>query len=324
MKNGNKDLLIAVGNIYLDHNIFGVDNGGGRVLEVGKDYFASKSEVVVGGSAVNFAIQATKLGIPVAFLGAVGDDEEGREAKRLLEQAGVSGEMVITASGAATSVAINMVFAKTGEFIGTHYGEASINLDPEQIDFHHPLWQRAKAVYFGGTAKQKKVFKNFPHLFQSLQEMGIKVIVDPNRFSPDSQSVQSNILLESLKHVDCYLPNEEEIKQVTGKASLDEALEAVGSRGVKLVVVKRGPEGCRVKSLNNDFQVPGFLIESLTTVGAGDAFNAGFIIQLLNGKPLEECAKFANADAAIKVSKNINPTNDEVRQFLQSIESAIA
>jgi sugar/nucleoside kinase (ribokinase family) len=313
-----KDMLIAVGNMYLDNNIFGVNNEGGNDLQVGKDYFADKSEVVVGGSAVNFAMQAIKLGMRGAFLGQVGDDENGKEAKRLLEQKGISSDLVITAPGVTTSVAINMIFARTGEFIGVHSGDASANLDPKQINIRHPLFQRAAAVYFGGTVKQKKVIENFPQLLRSLQETGIQIIVDPNRFLPDSKAESKEMLLKSLKYVDCYLPNEEEILQMTGQDNLDEALDSAFAQGVALIVVKLGAKGCRVKTKDLDFQAEGYNIKPITTVGAGDAFNAGFVISWLEKRSLEECAKFANAAAAVKVSKDIYPTRDEIKLFLSN------
>jgi sugar/nucleoside kinase (ribokinase family) len=313
-----RDILITVGNIYLDHNILGVEGGGKPSLESGRDYFADHTEVVVGGSAVNFAMQATNLGMEVAFLGRVGKDPDGNEAKKLLEQKGVISDLIITSEGAITSTAYNLIFSKSGEFVGVHLGNASANLSPEQIDLNNPLFNRAQAVYFGGTVKQKRIFESFPTLFESLNKKSIKIIADPNRFPIEEQSVQREVLLDSLKYIDCYLPNEDEIKQLTDKGSLDEALDITISKGAKLVVVKMGAQGCRIRTKDRDQIIEGFRVNSITTVGAGDAFNAGFITQYLRGFSLEESAKFANAVAAFKVKKNINPSHQEVEDFLRS------
>ncbi|MGI0060496.1 MAG: carbohydrate kinase family protein, partial [Nitrosotalea sp.] len=132
----------------------------------------------------------------------------------------------------------------------------------------------------------------------------------------NEQDVKREMLLESLQYVDCYLPNEEEIKQVAQKESLDAALEEVINKGAELIVVKMGAKGCRIKSRTEDMIIPGFNIVPITTVGAGDTFNAGFVSQYVMGKSLEECARFANACAAVKVSENKFPELSEVEKFL--------
>ncbi|MGI8420345.1 MAG: carbohydrate kinase family protein [Candidatus Levyibacteriota bacterium] len=307
--------LITIGNIYLDNNIFKVDTGGQKALTVGKEYFAEKSEKVLGGSAVNFAMQAQNLGLSTAFLGRVGDDEEGQEIKNLLQEKHISADLVTTAPEDQTSIAFNVVLTD-GEFVSFHWGNASRHLDADQIDLAHPLFNQTDAVYFGGTAKQEKVLDKFPILFHELHKKGIKIIIDPNRFPVNEQNIKREMLLESFQYVDCYLPNEEEIKQVAQEENLDTALEKVINKGTKLIVVKMGAKGCRIKSSTEDIIIPGFTVIPITTVGAGDTFNAGFVSQYLVSKSLEECARFANACAAIKVSENKFAELPEVEKFL--------
>ncbi|HUD45160.1 MAG TPA: carbohydrate kinase family protein [Patescibacteria group bacterium] len=314
----NKNLLIAIGNIYLDNNIFNVDTGGETHLRVGKDYFAERSEKVLGGSAVNFAQQAKNLGLSMAFLGKIGNDDEGKEIKKLLKEKDIISDLVMTSQEDQTSIAFNTIFTGNGEFIGFHWGNASRNLDADQIDVTNPLFNRAIAVYFGGTAKQDKVLNKFPMLFQKIHDLGIKIIIDPNRFPVNEQKVKREILLDSFHYVECYLPNEDEIKQVTQKENLDAALEEVLQKGVKVIVVKMGAKGCRIKTKEIDLLVPGYKVIPTTTVGAGDSFNAGFITQYLEGEPLEVCAKFANACAAIKVGENNFANYADVEVFLEN------
>jgi len=313
----SKNLLITIGNVYLDHNAFGINTDEKDTLEAGKEYFADRYETVLGGSAVNFAMQARRLGMQVAFLGQIGEDEEGGEIKRLLQEYNIISDLVYTTKGETTSAAFNMILSHNGEFIGIHWGSASRTLSPDQIDVTHPLFQQSKAVYFGGTAKQEKIFTSFPMILKQLQQEGIKTFIDPNRFPVTKESDSRNILLESLEFVDCYLPNEDEIKQLTRQDDLDQALDTVLKRGAKLVIVKCGAKGCRIKTDNKDIAIPGFHTTPVTTVGAGDSFNAGFITDSLNGKSLEESARFGNAIAAIKVGQNRTPNRSEVEDFIK-------
>lgn len=72
--------------------------------------------------------------------------------------------------------------------------------------------------------------------------------------------------------------------------------------GVKTVVIKTGKKGCFIKSADIKMEVPAVAgITAIDTIGAGDNFASGFIAALLEGKTLRECARFANATAAISV-----------------------
>lgn len=319
MNKEKEGILVAVGNVYLDTNIFGVQSNEENKLIEGKEYFAERSETVLGGSSMNFLMQARQLGSNVAFIGQVGNDIQGKEIKNLLNEKHIISELVVTSETEITSLATNLILQHHGGFIGIHWGDASRNLLPEQININHPLLQKAKGIYFGGTAKQQKLFEKLPHVFSNLKRAGIRIFTDPNRFPMEAHDSAKEIFLDAVQYAECYLPNEEELRNITGEDNLNKSLEIVLGKGAKLIIVKLGKEGCRIKTNAEDLIVPGFPVNPITTVGAGDAFNAGFITQYLQGKSLEVCGKFANAVAALKVSQNIFPNTDEVDEFLQNI-----
>ncbi len=313
-----KPLLLTVGNIYIDHNTFGINSGEETFrLEGGRDYFASKSERVLGGSAVNTALQASRLGVEVGFIGKTGKDEGGEEIRSLLGKAKILSELVSEDSSLSTSMVVNLIH-KNGQFIGIHYGEASRKLSINDIDLDNDLFNRCQAIYFGGTAKQPLLLKDGEQLFQKLNSRGIKIFYDPNRFPVQDTEVDRNLLLAQLAYVEGYMPNEEELLQLTGKTFVEEALQVVLGTGVNFVALKLGAKGCRIKTKDDDFTVEGHKITPLTTVGAGDCFNATFIAYYLKGGPLKECAELATAAAAIKVSQNIWPDEAAVANFSKS------
>lgn len=311
-----KPLLLTVGNIYVDHNVFGVNAGAQYKLESGEDYLATSGERVLGGSAVNAAMQAHRLGIEVGFIGKTGSDSGGEEVRALLGEQGVISELVEEDDSHATSMAINLV-DKHGEFIGVHYGEASKTLAAENIDMEHELLERCNAVYFGGTAKQPILFKDCDKVFSKLSNRGIKVFYDPNRFPAKEVSVDRSLLQVQLASVDGYFPNEKELVQATGKPDIDKALEQVLESGVTFVALKLGAMGCRVKTQQDDFTVAGKPVQARSTVGAGDCFNATFIAYYLKGLSLKECAERAIVAAAIKVSENRWPDEVVISKALQ-------
>lgn len=307
-------LLLTVGNIYIDQNVFGVNDGKAK-LEWGKDYFATASDRVLGGSAVNAALQARRLGIEVGFIGKTGTDAGSDEVKALLNAQGILYDLMREDAKQKTSMAVNLIDRK-GEFIGVHYGEASRTLQASDIAINHTLFKRCNAIYFGGTAKQPLLFKDCEALFCELKNRGIKVFYDPNRFPPHEAPMDRALLQTQLVYVEGYFPNEGELLQVTNTSNVDDALDQILHNGPVFVALKQGAKGCRIKTLDDDFIVEGKRVEVISTVGAGDCFNATFIAYYLKGASLRECAERATAAAAIKVSKNVWPDEAAIENML--------
>lgn len=299
--------LITVGNIYIDHNIFGIDTGGEFRLEPGKDYLAKDGEQVVGGSSTNVALQLKNLGNNVAITAKIGNDAAGEQIKSLLLKAGISSDLISVGEGLTTSMVVNIV-ALDGEFTGVHYGDASMNLTIEDIDLDNHLVKEANGIYFGGTIKQPKLFNQCEAMFKKLSSRGIKVFYDPNRFPALERFVDRTLLYKQLAYVEGYFPNLQELLQITDHTDIDDALNSIIKSGVGFIAVKLGSKGCRVKTSKLDFTVSGHEIEPLTTIGAGDCFNATFMSYYLDGYSLEQCAEYAIGASAIKVAENSWPS----------------
>ena len=94
-------------------------------------------------------------------------------------------------------------------------------------------------------------------------------------------------------------------------------MAAILEAGAHCVVIKRGADGAAVlqlqdgeaitRSTGEPTYLPGFSVEVQTTVGAGDSFNAGFLLAIQDGASPEQAARFANAVAATVVSTADRP-----------------
>lgn len=73
--------------------------------------------------------------------------------------------------------------------------------------------------------------------------------------------------------------------------------------GAKWVAVKMGENGCYVTDGSTGIKIPPQKVEVVDTTGAGDAFNAGFIYGMLQGKDIETCGKIGNITASISIAK---------------------
>jgi ribokinase len=124
-------------------------------------------------------------------------------------------------------------------------------------------------------------------------------------------------------------PNESEALKLLGRdgaaiglADASEIAAALLASGAGAIVLKLGSEGCFLQTKDQDHgeHVPGFPVDAVDTTAAGDTFNAALAVALAHGKPLREAAVYANAAAAISVTRPgaqpSAPGREEVGSFL--------
>ncbi len=102
----------------------------------------------------------------------------------------------------------------------------------------------------------------------------------------------------SLPHLDLAMPSLAEAREISGEEDPAAAASWFRSRGVGTVAVKMGADGCYVAGEGFDGRVRAPLVRAVDGTGAGDAFAAGLLSALLDGRPLEEAARFACAAGA--------------------------
>jgi sugar/nucleoside kinase (ribokinase family) len=122
------------------------------------------------------------------------------------------------------------------------------------------------------------------------------------------------------------LPTVDEARTLTGLAADDEAATALLGGKERIVVLKRGAEGCSVYSMQDRLQdrldVPGFVVDEVDPTGAGDCFNAAFLLGLDAGWDLGRVARFANAAGALAVTRQGPmegaPTVQQINELIDS------
>lgn len=269
------------------------------------------------GSAVSVVTQLVALGCRVKLIGKRGDDEMGQKLCSFLEGRGVDSSHLVVSKGVQTSVDTGVVFTHNGNNIQLVSGGANSSLCYSDVINQGLDLNNIGAVYLGGMAKQNAFITDYPKLISFFKEKGIKVFLDYGRIPVDFTEEKLQLILASIGLVDGYFPNEEEICAVTKVSRLTYEVRRIMETGVRLVVVKQGGNGCTVATPNKIVHIPGRKVEALNTVGAGDAFNAGFIYQYMNDKNIEDCARFANATAAHRVSKNRQANLAEMSSFIE-------
>src|SRR5208283_2931638 len=90
---------------------------------------------------------------------------------------------------------------------------------------------------------------------------------------------------------------------VTDEATVEQAASKLRARGVDTVILTLGARGAFVATASSRELVPGFRVKAADTTAAGDVFNGALAVALAEGRPLLEAVRFANAAAAISVTR---------------------
>jgi ribokinase len=304
--------ISAIGDINVD-----IISPVSRLPRRGKQVVVSDIQVHGGGCAANFAFACAKLGMDVKLFGRVGDDLFGKYVVDLLENGGVdvSGIKISRRTGAT----IALVQGVERSFISYRGENAEFSLK----DFN--LGEvKGDLVHLPSFFLLEKMQPYYSEILENIDaEKSFDTGWDPGGWkSKKIENVKS-----LLPKVDLFFPNLSEAERIIGvKGPLSRSEEEklalrYLSMGVKVVVVTMGERGCIVASNGRVMRVPAYEVEVVDTTGAGDVFNAGFVVGYLKGEDLKTCAEFGSAAAAISVTGfgwNRYPTFNEVESFLSS------
>jgi ribokinase len=284
--------IVVFGSINVD-----ITGYGDRLPRAGETVKADRYATGLGGKGANQAVAAAKLGGDVRLVGCVGRDAFGDEALRWLEEAGLSTGMVRRASSALTGIALISVSADGENQItvvpAANHDLAVADLGPELAAFDGA---RVLLTQLEAPPDASAEVSRLAH------GRGILVIHDP---APAPYRALTRQVLSS---VDILTPNARETEALTGIVpdTAAAAMRAAGllrDLGVGTVIVKRAAAGCTVSGPSFEGDVPAFRVETIDTVGAGDAFNGGLAVALHEGQPMREAVRFAAACGALSTTR---------------------
>jgi sugar/nucleoside kinase (ribokinase family) len=310
-----KKRVLAVGEVNIDIVFTGLTN----IPLSEQDTLAQGLEILVGGQTGTIARAMSKLGLDVTFVGRVGDDDYGREAIEELSSAGVDASGVVVDASLRTGTTV-VLSTGTERAYATYLGSIS---EVRRSDIKPEHLASVDHLHIGSYYLQRALRPAMPDLFQEAKRRGLTTSVDPGW---DSFKEWGKDILEVLRYVDVFLPNEVEAMIIADATSPEEALGTLAGYS-STVVVKMGGDGCLVKNITESLRCPAFKVPVVDVTSAGDIFNAGFLYGFLNGWSLAETAVFANACGALSVSKpgstGIMSGTAEVKEFISARDGEV-
>ena len=254
--------------------------------------------MTIGGDAINEATIINRLGHKVALVAMVGDDAAGKTVLDHCDAENIDRNFIKVREDIDTSINVGLV-TPDGErtFVTNRNGSL---WKTTADDFDLTCLEGAKLLSYASIFNNPLVDgETLVKIFQRARELGI--IITADMINPRLGETLDDVR-DALGYLDYFFPNRDEASRLTGKTELTDIADTFLACGVKNVVIKNGTHGCFVKNAETCFEVDAIHgIQPVDTIGAGDNFVAGFITAILDGKPLEECAKFANTTGNLSV-----------------------
>ncbi len=257
-----------------------------RLAGAEEESFVESYAEACGGSAANTVVGLARLGCKVGFIGKVADDREG---KLQLD--------CFTAEGVDTTGIIHAKKGKSGSVLGfvdnggarALYINSGVNdtISPREIKPNYASQTRfLHLTSFVG----EKSFQTQIELLATLPN-DVKVSFDPGAvYARKGYAAMEPII----KRTHVFMPNSRELEQLTGEPDYCKGADFMISCGIKIVAVKLGGKGCYVTDGRERLRIERLEVKVVDTTGAGDAFCAGFLYGLVNGKSLLECGRIAS------------------------------
>ena len=282
--------VVGFGALNLD-KLFKVN----KLAKAEEESFIEDYSESCGGSAANTAVGLARLGCKVGYIGKVGCDREGDVLIQDFCDEGVNTDGVVRAEEGKSGAVMGFVDKKGARAL---YVNPGVN---DTINIHEVNARYASQAQFlhltsfvgeESFQTQKKLLDNIA--------ASTKVSFDPGAL----YARKGYLALEPIiRKTWVLMPNALELTLLTGEISYRKGAAIMIDKGVKVVAVKLASDGCYVTDGREQHVIEPFKVDVVDTTGAGDAFCAGFLYGLVNGKSLLECGRLGNFVASRCVTK---------------------
>jgi len=285
-----------------------------RIPRAGETLLGGEFLTAAGGKGANQAVGAARAGGKVAFIARVGRDTFGDQAIAGLRRDGIDVSCVFRDKLAPSGVALIFV-AKDGENSIAVAGGANAKLSPSDVKKAAGVIRSAALL----VAQLETPLATVTAAVELAVKAGVPVILNPAPARPLPNSL--------LERISILTPNETEAELLTGIKVTDAAAAAkacskLRSRGVGIVILTLGKRGAFLADANGERLVPGFKVKTVDSTAAGDIFNGALSVALAEGKAVFDAVRFANAAAALSVTRlgaqPSAPSRADIEKFIRS------
>jgi len=274
------------------------------------------------GAPAIFADCVARLGVSSGFIGVVGADDFGACLRNRLIADGVDVAYLATDPSRLTGIAF-VTYVSDGErhFLFHMQDAAAAQLGLQHLNRDYVAQAKWLHICGSALAASEGARSACYQAVEWTKAAGGRVSLDPN-LRPELLGAEHvrRICRPVLQAADIVLPSGKEASMLTGIHDPEEAAMALTGEG-RIVALKRGAGGSIVFTSCERLAVPAFPVEEVDPTGAGDCYGAAFLVGLLEGWPLTQVARSANAVGALATTRlgpmEGVPMREEVEAFIR-------
>jgi sugar/nucleoside kinase (ribokinase family) len=243
------------------------------------------------GTAGGTALVAARLGVRTALASLVGADAAGHAVRMLLELEGIDTRLLGTHAALPTSTTLILI-RSSGQRPRLHALGASMVAEASEAVI--AAARQARYVHYAGIGGARLDGGPGAELVAAAKAAGATVTCD--LISPRPGAADE--LKRLLPHVDYFLPNAGEARQLAGADSLAAAGQHFRELGARICVIKDGERGSLFVGPQGSVRLPAHAVVPVDTTSCGDSYCAGFIAALARGRSELDACRFGTATAA--------------------------
>lgn len=301
---------VVVGSLNMDLIVTGES-----IPKPGETVSANHFITIPGGKGANQAVACANLGATIRMVGRVGDDNFGKELKKSLSLNNIDNSFVLVDKKTSTGVALISVDKDGENSISAVYG-ANMSFPKKQLE---AAKESLNGADFLLLQNEVPVELNIS-IAKYAKSKNIPVFWDPAPSNDESIGI--------MEFCSYLTPNSIEAEKITGLSiktpeQAVQACEAISRSYPEVIpLITLNKEGVAVSFDSNAKIIKGFEVDVIDTIGAGDAFIAGLAISIAEGNDFINACNFANASAALSVTKQgaqtAMPNRNNVEDFLRT------
>jgi sugar/nucleoside kinase (ribokinase family) len=280
--------LLCAGEAFEDLIFHGLE----RLPELGEEVRTDRFTSTIGGGAVITAVQAARLGMPTHLISALGDNAMARLKKEKVAVTNLRKSHEPHAITAALSTTDDRAFVT--------FNGVNTKLEGRLAKSLASLLRRSA----GEASARRRTHVHlcfYPHdcrywadLLAKFRKQGITSSWD---FGWNEPLTNDRGLADLINALDFVFINSAEALLYTGSATLDESIPRWREQQA-ITIIKLGQQGAVWLAPDRDLHIKAPRVKVVDTTGAGDAFNAGFLVAWMRGETPAECLKLANKTGA--------------------------
>ncbi|MHB1235312.1 MAG: 5-dehydro-2-deoxygluconokinase [Microbacteriaceae bacterium] len=280
----------------------------------------------LGGSATNVAIAAARHGLRSAVITRTGADPFGRFVHRELVRLGVDDRFVGTVAGLNTPVTFCEIFPPDDFPLYFYRAPIAPDLMIDSSELDLDAIAQAGIFWATVTGLSQEPSRAAHHAAWQARGRRPLTVLDLDyrpMFWASADSARHEVA-RALEQVTVAVGNRQECEIAVGETDPHRAADALLERGVRLAVVKGGPQGVLAKTSEETVEIAPYPVDVVNGLGAGDGFGGALCYGLLQGWPLRRVIGFANIAGAIVATRlecsTAMPSTAEVEDLLKGID----